>query len=355
MVNYLSKNEMVERVYRPNFFLEGTTQSSERIKSPVFLVGSERSGTTLLRLMLNSHPNMAFWTRFEYATELVDDEGSFPNLQTYYEWLQKNRNFLIDGALIDRSLDYPTLVNSFLRQFQSFNSEVSSERNHSEHQPIIGAIIHYHFDRLLHIWPNARFIHVLRDGRDVSRSCVKMGWAGDGWHGARRWVIAEKLWDEVKLKVPAERRVEVRFEQLIENTTATLDGVCQFMGERYHPDMMNYAIGTEYSLPDSSLVNQWHTKLSKREIQIIEARIAPLLVDRDYPLSGLPAIRVSKFDRALMKLKNKWGILSSRANKYGIPLTSADLIARQLKLEKWSDRINKKFSVIDSQRMKQSW
>lgn len=346
MVNYLSKSAMVERVYNPNLFSEGNSQPFEMIEQPTFLVGSERSGTTLLRLMLDSHPNMLFWGEFEYATHLVDDSGRFPPLPDYYQWLQRNRNFLMDGPVIDRRLSYPALVNSFLRQFQQFGDE---------QKPLVGATVHHHFDRLLHIWPKARFIHIVRDGRDVSRSCVKMGWAGDGWHGAKRWLDAEKLWDEMKLKVPVERRLEVRFEHLVENTTETLSAICEFMGDRYHPDMMSYAEGTDYGLPDASLVNQWHTKLSKREIQLIEARIAPLLVDRDYRLSGLPAIRVSKADRMLLKIRNKWGILSSRACKYGLPLMSADLIARRLKLRKLSDRINKEFSVIDIKSMEQSW
>ncbi len=346
---------MVERVYNPNLFAEGDTRSYEMIERPIFLVGSERSGTTLLRLMLDSHPDILFWAEFEYATDLVNDAGNFPKLPDYYKWLQTNRNFLMDGLVIDRRLGYSALVNSFLRQFQQFGS--------NESKPLVGATVHHNFDRLLRIWPNARFIHIVRDGRDVSRSCVKMGWAGDGWHGARRWLTAEKLWDEMKLKVPAEDRLEVRFENLVENTAETLDSVCRFIGDdvaspmeiRYHPDMMNYAVGTDYGLPDSSLVNQWHSKLSKREIQLIEARIAPLLVDRDYRLSGLPAVRVSKADRILLKVQNKWGILSRRARKYGIPLMSADLIARRLKLKRLSDRINKELSVIDIKSMKQSW
>ena len=352
MVNYLSKSAMVERVYNPNLFSEDSTQPFEMIERPTFLIGSERSGTTLLRLMLDSHHNMLIWAEYEYATDLVSDAGNFPNLPDYYQWLQSNRNFLMDGPLIDRRLSYPALVNSFLKQFQQFSDD---KTENSRPKPLIGATVHHNFDRLLHIWPDAKFIHIVRDGRDVSRSCVNMGWAGDGWHGAKRWLTAEKLWDEMKLKVPAERRLEVRFERLVENTTETLGAICEFMGDRYHPDMMNYAVGTDYGLPDASLVNQWHTKLSKREIQLIEARIAPLLVDRDYRLSGLPAIRVSKVDRMLLKIQNKWGILSRRARKYGIPLMSADLIARQLKLRRLRDRINKEFSVIDIKSMKQSW
>ena len=352
MVNYLSKSAMVERVYNPNLFSEDSTQPFEMIERPTFLIGSERSGTTLLRLMLDSHPNMLFWAEFEYATDLVSDAGNFPNLPDYYQWLQSNRNFLMDGPLIDRRLSYPALVNSFLKQFQQFSDD---KTENSRPKPLIGATVHHNFDRLLHIWPDAKFIHIVRDGRDVSRSCVNMGWAGDGWHGAKRWLTAEERWEERRRWVPAEGRLEVRFERLVENTTETLGAICEFMGDRYHPDMMNYAVGTDYGLPDASLVNQWHTKLSKREIQLIEARIAPLLVDRDYRLSGLPAIRVSKVDRMLLKIQNKWGILSRRARKYGIPLMSADLIARQLKLRRLSDRINKEFSVIDIKSMKQSW
>ncbi|MEO0768049.1 MAG: sulfotransferase, partial [Cyanobacteria bacterium J06649_4] len=213
------------------------------------------------------------------------------------------------------------------------------------------------------IWPDAVFIHIVRDGRDVARSCINMGWAGDGWHAADRWLKAETLWDQLKLQLPENRRLEVRFEELILNTSDTLDRICQYISGssnssvdlRYHPAMMNYANGTEYSLPNARLVNQWHHKGSKREIQLIESRIAPMLVERGYELSGLPHLRVSRWGRTALKLQNKWGILNSRAQKYGLPLVSADLLARRLRLNGLSDRIRKKINVIDINNMKQSW
>jgi len=367
MVNHLSKSAMVKRVYNPDLFSEAGTTPPEMIKRPVFLVGSERSGTTLLRLMLDHHPHMTFWAEFEYGVHGMDSAGGYPNLASYYEWLQTDRNFLMDGPSIDRRLSYSELVNSFLLQFQALTNK-----------PIVGATVHYNFDRLLKIWPDASFIHIVRDGRDVTRSCMKMGWAGDGWHGARRWLEAETLWDKLKMQLPEERRLEVRFEDLIYDNTGTLDSVCQFISKagtstvgdstvsastvgdsgaalRYHPDMMNYARATDYGLPDASLVNQWHDRLSKREIQLIEARIAPLLADRGYALSGLPHLRVSKAGRIALKMQNKLGILSRRARKYGLPLVSADLVARRLGLNSVSDRIRKKFNVIDIKTMKQSW
>lgn len=352
MVNHLSKSAMVQRVYNPNLFSEDRREPFKMITRPVFLVGSERSGTTLLRLMLDNHPQITFWAEFEYGVHGIDDAGRYPKLDDYYQWLQTDRNFLMDGPSIDRRLSYPELVNSFLRQFQAFTDK-----------PVVGATVHHHFDRLLKIWPDALFIHIVRDGRDVTRSCMKMGWAGDGWHGAKRWLDAERLWDRVKAQLPEHRRLEVRFEELIYDNAGTLDRICQFMSAsgdasvnlRYHPDMMNYAQGTDYGLPDSSLVNQWHHKLSKREIQLIESRIAPLLVDRGYELSGLPHLRVSKLGRLGLKVQNKLGIVSRRTQKYGLPLVSAAWLARRLGLNGVSDRIRKKFNVIDINTMKQSW
>lgn len=344
MINHLSKSAMVQRVYNPDLFSESRTTPFEMISQPIFLVGSERSGTTLLRLMLDHHPQITFWGEFDYSVSCITDQGSYPELAQYYQWLRTNKRFLMDGPSIDRRLNYPALINSFLRQFQAYTDK-----------PIVGATVHHHFDRLLKIWPNASFIHVVRDGRDVTRSCMKMGWAGDPWHGANRWLEAETLWDKLKIQLPAHRQLEVRFEDLIHNNVETLERVCQFMGDRYHPDMMNYVQSTAYGLPDASLINQWHDRLSKREIQLIESRIAPLLVDRGYPLSGLPHLRVSRLGRLGLKVQHKVRMLSHRARRYGLPLTSADVIARRMRWQRLSDRIRRKINAIDIKTMKRSW
>jgi|GEM_PF-5624238 len=52
------------------------------ISEPIFLVGSERSGTTVLRLMLAHHPQIAWCQEFEYAVDRVSDDGNFPNLKS---------------------------------------------------------------------------------------------------------------------------------------------------------------------------------------------------------------------------------------------------------------------------------
>ena len=142
------------------------------IGSPVFLVAAERSGTTMLRLMLSTirrSPGAATG----YAVNLMPESGGWPDLAAYREFLLTNRIFRLGhGFEIDPNLSYPELVNSFLEQLQRRTGK-----------PIVGALVHRHFDRLLRIWPDARFIHLIRDGRDVARSCIGMGWAGSVWTG----------------------------------------------------------------------------------------------------------------------------------------------------------------------------
>lgn len=145
------------------------TSAQALITQPIFLVGAERSGTTVLRLMLDHHPQLAWHSEFEYAVDRISETGEWPHIDEYHQWLAKQRIFLDLDFKLDHTLTYPQLINSFLVQ-----------KRDRDHKPIVGATVHRHFDKVLSIWPDARFIHIVRDGRDVARSCIGMGWAGNG-------------------------------------------------------------------------------------------------------------------------------------------------------------------------------
>jgi len=84
--------------------------------NPFFLVGAERSGTTLLRLMLDHHPQIAWCEEFEYAVDKMGDQGEFPHIEEYADFLSSNFIFQSSGFEIDPALSYPRLIKSFLDQ-----------------------------------------------------------------------------------------------------------------------------------------------------------------------------------------------------------------------------------------------
>jgi Sulfotransferase family len=310
------------------------------VDEPIFLIGAERSGTTVLRLMLGQHPQLAWCVEFEYAVDRMSDQGEVPTLEAYHEWLETHRIFQACNFEVDPQLDYPQLVNSFLAQ------EVDRT-----HKPIVGATVHRHFNRLLQIWSNARFIHIVRDARDVARSCVGMGWAGNVWAGVERWIEAEQLWLHTKRVVPADRRLEITYESLIAEPENSLQKVCNFIQIPYDDRMLRYPESTSYSFPDPKLIGQWKRKLTEREIQLIEARTGAMLVERGYELSHLPPIDTRAMEPKL-KLEDWLQRKVFRVRRYGLPLVAASFVARRLGMKGWQKWVQLRWNAIDEAGLK---
>jgi len=318
-----------------------TDNPSFVVEKPIFLVGAERSGTTVLRLMLDHHPQIAWCYEFEYVVDQISDHGNFPQLEVYYEWLETHRIFQSTGFEIDRSLSYPQLANSFLCQKRDRTGK-----------PLVGATVHHHFDRLLQIWPNARFIHLLRDGRDVARSCIGMGWAGNVWTGVERWIEAEHLWARLSKNLSSEQLIEITYETLIAKPVETLTDLCNFIGVPYNPAMLSYPQTTPYSLPDSKLIGQWRRKLSEHEIQLVESRISDMLVERGYQLSEFPQLQIPPDMEQRLRLQDWWARVRYRIQRYGITLFLSDYLSRRLKLNLWQKVVKQKLNNIDSSKIK---
>ena len=209
-------------------------QAGGMLEGPVFLVGSERSGTTLLRLMFDHHPQVAFFFEFEYSVTRMPETSGWPDLEEYYDFLEQNRIFRAARLTIDKGLDYPHLIDNFLRQKQRRDGK-----------PVVGATVHYEFDRLLRIWPDARFIHLVRDGRDVARSVIAMGWAGNMYMAVEPWLRAETLWSSLSGRLPADRWMEIRFEKVVSEPETVLTRFCEFIGVPYDPMMLEYLQGLD--------------------------------------------------------------------------------------------------------------
>lgn len=317
------------------------TESAQKIRSPFFLVGAERSGTTLLRLMLDKHPELAWCSEFEYAVDMMTDSEKWPALEEYRPWLETNRVFQINDFEVDPSLGYPELVNSFLEQ-----------KRDRDGKQLVGATVHRHFDRLLRIWPGAKFIHLIRDPRDVARSCIRMGWAGNVWTGIRLWIEAERLWESLKRGLAENDIFEIQYESLITDPQGTLEGLCRFLGIEYDPVMLTYHEDSPYPPPDPRQLQKWRKKMQKREVQLVEARAGQLIAAKGYDLSGYPEIEVTEAEQRRLRRNDRWVRARFRVRMYGWRLFLANFLARRLRLKQWQKNVRLKMNEVEDRLVK---
>lgn len=303
--------------------------------APVFLVASERSGTTLLRLMLDHHPEVAFEKEFDFVVAQVSDTGELPPLESYVDWIATVR-----GAdyVIDRSLEYPGLVDDFLRQKQAASGG----------KPHIGATVHRNFDRLRFLWPEARYIHLVRDPRDVARSVVQKGWAGSTYQASELWVAAEDSWDSLVQHLASNQAIEIHYEDLVMRTEAVLTDICRFMGVEYCEQMLEYrADAPQYPPPDPTLVAQWRTKLSPRDVAMVEVRTAGLMERRGYVPSGHPLPKVGPLKHELLLTGARLRRLRTRIGKFGVGLVALDVLGRRLGLHGAAARAQRRINAVE--------
>lgn len=316
-------------------------QTGDLIKQPLFLVGSRRSGTSLLRLMLDHHPQIAFLFEFDFAVERLPDGQGWPDFDEYAAFLATNRVFQAAGVSVEKGLDYPHLVDSFLRQ-----------KWDPEKKRFVGATVHDHFDRVLRIWPDARLIYIVRDGRDVGRSLIEMGAAGNMYTAVESWIEAETLWERLLQELAPAQRTDIRYEILVKEPKAALARLCEFIGVLYDPAMLEYPRDSTYGPPSPDLIDQWRRKLSPDAVQLAEARIGRMLAARNYELSGLPPLEVTPLLEKRLRRQSRWRCAMFRRRQFGTGLFLADVITRRLGPRSWRDSIRSRMDAIVTSQLK---
>ncbi len=314
------------------------------IENPIFLVASVRSGTTLLSLMLSHHPEIAFPGEFELCVELIGRDGELPALHTYHDWLRVNRHFLWHQLEIDPSLEYRSLVRSFLEQMKQEASGAA--------KTMVGASVHHGFEHLPSLWPDARYIHLLRDPRDVGASIVVEGWAGNHFTGARKWRETEEAWGRLQAKISPESWIETSFEDLASEPGQTLSRLCDFIGVPFSQEMLNYPTDTTYGEVDGNVRARWRRKQTAHEIQLGEAGAGEMLTRRGYEWSGQPRLSVGPVKNRLLELHCRLVRLGWRLKRYGIRFWIERRLAQAFGNKTWQDRLELREHEITNRHLK---
>lgn len=269
--------------------------------APIAVYGALRSGTTMLRLMLDAHPDL-----------VCPDETDF-----IFESLRaENGAFRCDPDLLDQDWIYRSF-----RARHGTPEELSPEgfiRQIGGSDKTTILMLHRQLDRVLDVYPDMRFIHFLRDPRDVARSSIGMGWAGTVYHGVAHWMETEGDWNRLADRLAPEQVLRIAYEDLILAPETKLREICAFCGVDFDPVMLEYDRGSTYEKPDASLIFQWKRKQTRREVELVETRIGPLLTASGYETAHPGAAAPSALEKAALFQRNKRAIWAKRIERYGL-------------------------------------
>jgi hypothetical protein len=304
-----------------------------------FVCGALRSGTTLLNLMLDHHPELSNPGEMDFLFECPRTAEGRYDLAKFKQKLVLNPIFLRHGLTYTDGLEHDALVRSF----------VESKRKPGKRLTVT---VHRHFERIPAVFPEARFVHLLRDPRDVARSSIGMGWAGNVYCGVNHWIESERSYEKLRELVPAERIFELKNEALVADPHAALSGLCEFLGVSFDPAMLSYPETTTYSPPDPGLVEQWRKVQSPREIGLVEGKLGEMLEARGYRLSGHPLIEPDESEKNRLEREDRRERFSFRARRYGLFWTVMDTITRHVRIEPVRKAVRRRFNEIGEKHLK---
>ena len=154
--------------------------------------------------------------------------------------------------------------------------------------------------QLLRLYPQARFIYLVRDGRDVANSFIDTRWHGPGaYANSQEWIEAVRCFAAlVKEPKVNSRMLRVIYEDIVENTERVTKEICQFLGENYFPSMViwpeqentlvpqreSHAHTKLRRKPQASDLYRWKTSQSKMRVFLLEAYMRNELQTEGYTL-----------------------------------------------------------------------
>lgn len=228
----------------------------------VLMIGTQRSGSNLMRLMLNQiqtvvapHPPHILQRVMPLLPTYGDlsDPAAFKLLVDDVCQLVELNPVPWEGVVLDREdIAARCTQNSLVAVFSAIYDVLADTRGAETWCCKSLANVHYvpEIDAYL---PDAKYLYLYRDGRDVAVS-FKKAVVGQKtfYHIAQDWAKAQRAALKMRDKFDASQFFSVSYEMLTGNTEQTLQGLCQFLNVEYHPSMMDFHDSTEAKSTASS-------------------------------------------------------------------------------------------------------
>lgn len=292
---------------------------SNQLAGVAVLYGALRSGTTLLRLILDAHPEIRCPGERDFLLDYLQGHGNRINLDK--DSLSQNHSFQAANLQVPDTSDGQVAFEALLAQDR-----------HAHDRPHHLLVMHRRLDSLLAFCPHLKIVHLVRDPRDVARSSIGMGWAGNTWYGIDHWIKTETDWDRYSADLPEDQILTLQYENILRHPEEALGSLCEFLGLKYSPAMMmSYTDRSTYGPLDPNLAEQWRQKQSPSEIADVEAKVGDLLTRRGYEPSGIPPRAPAFVHRSKLLIQNKYKTWAFRFHRYGVTDVLLETFSRRLR------------------------
>jgi sulfotransferase family protein len=308
-----------QRAWRQSRSRRASARGAERVPAP-FVVGVNRSGTTLLRMMLDAHPLLTIPPETHFVPELIEAaEGRTPTPESLLATITRQREWgdfgLTEEELLERFRAIePLNAGDALRAFYSAYAERVGKPRWGEKTPIYVKSMR----RIERALPEARFVHVIRDGRDVALSIRDRAVKEHPIDRiAERWVRRISRAREQAQRL--EHYEEIRYEALILDTRTTLERVCEVFELPWDDALLDYhersadrlaemkrelpesgkrtTLSVERRMatharttekPDPRRVSRWREGMDRADRELFESIAGPLLAELGYATGDGP-------------------------------------------------------------------
>jgi hypothetical protein len=280
----------------------------------VIVLGVRRSGTTLLRVMLDRNPALAVPDESYFVPQLARRHGTPVDPVEFVEDLRRL------PTLVEWQLS-PDAVAAHLRAGMTTGEAVAAvfaayaaERGKSRWGDKTPLYMQ-HLDLLERLFPDARFVHLIRDGRDAALSFLSVpdGLMTAGWGHPRdargfacQWATEIRAARRLGARVGPDRYLELRYESLVAVPERALHAVCAFGDLEFDPGMLDYVGRTgsarkahqrRLNEPPRLGVRNWRTEMAPEDRSAFEAVAGSVLAALGYEVerTGSARARIASY------------------------------------------------------------
>lgn len=273
------------------------------------VLGVSRSGTTLLKEMLDRHSEVAIPSESYFIPQLWARHGAEPDVDRMLEdlgRLERIRQWGIEPSAVRQRVSLDATFAAVIRAVYELYAEARGKARYGDKTPAYMQSL----DLLDRVFPRAHYVHIVRDGRDAGRSFLAMrrrprfNWSRPRGLGA----FACQWRDEVERARrfgrthAAGRYLELRYEELVAEPEPVLRRICAHLGIDYEPTMLAYHQDVDETRlqdhprlaePPAPRARSWRDELSASQVERFEAVAGELLselgYDRGHPSPAMGA------------------------------------------------------------------